>query len=87
MATEDHEKPGRRGSVLGVAAYLLVPGERRWRAAGHFGRAALETVRGVRALTVPARSDLERQRGAGEGGRNEPDAGGSRSGRQKIEID
>ena len=42
-----------RGSLLGVAAYLLVPGERgRW-AAGHFRRAGFELLRGVGALRVP----------------------------------
>ena len=41
---------GRRGSLLGVAAYVLVPGERRRQAAGHFRRAGLEVLRGVGEL-------------------------------------
>jgi hypothetical protein len=43
----------RRRSLLGVAAYVLVPGERRKRAAGHFRRAGLEVLRGVAALARP----------------------------------
>ncbi|BBL78778.1 hypothetical protein RxyAA322_06320 [Rubrobacter xylanophilus] len=43
-----------RGSLLGVVAYLLVPGERRVRAAGHFRRAGVEVVRGLGALVKPA---------------------------------
>ncbi|MDQ4062473.1 MAG: hypothetical protein M3122_00915 [Actinomycetota bacterium] len=41
---------GRRGSLLGVIAYVLVPGERRRRAAGHFQRAGVEVLRGMGAL-------------------------------------
>ncbi len=66
---------GKRRSALGVAAYLLVPGERRRRAAGHFGRAAMEAARGVRALSVP-RLDTREE--------SEDDAPGG--GRQRIEI-
>lgn len=40
----------RKGSLLGVAAYLLVPGERRVRAAGHFRKAGFEALRGLGAL-------------------------------------
>ncbi|MEW6636968.1 MAG: hypothetical protein AB1425_09180, partial [Actinomycetota bacterium] len=43
----------RRHPVLGVLAYLLVPGERRARAAGHFRRAGMEVVRGVAAFVRP----------------------------------
>ncbi len=43
----------RRGSLLGVLAYVLVPGERRVRAAGHFRRAGFETLKGVGALVRP----------------------------------
>ena len=46
----------RRGSLLGVAAYVLVPGERRVRAAGHFRRAGFEVLRGVGALAATGRS-------------------------------
>ncbi len=40
---------GRR-SLLGVVAYVLVPGERRRRAVGHFRRAGLEVLRGASEL-------------------------------------
>lgn len=46
MAPERREK----GSLLGAVAYLLVPGERRKRAAGHFRKAGFEALRGVAAL-------------------------------------
>jgi len=36
-----------------VVAYVLVPGERRRRAAGHFRRAGFEVLRGVRELARP----------------------------------
>jgi hypothetical protein len=45
----------RRGSLLGVVAYVLVPGERRRRAAGHFRRAGFEVLRGVGELARPER--------------------------------
>jgi hypothetical protein len=44
----------RKGSLLGVVAYVLVPGERRVRAARHFRRAGLETLKGVGELLKPA---------------------------------
>jgi hypothetical protein len=47
------EERRRRGSLLGVIAYMLVPGERRARAAGHFRRAGFETLKGVGALLRP----------------------------------
>jgi hypothetical protein len=50
---------GRRGSLLGVVAYVLVPGERRRRAAGHFRRAGLEAFRGVRELARPEKPPEE----------------------------
>ena len=59
-------RPRRRRSILGVAAYVLVPGERRRRAAGHFRRAGLEILRGTRELARPE-SSLE----GGEAGRRE----------------
>lgn len=43
----------RRGSLLGVVAYALVPGERRVRAARHFRKAGFEALRGVGALVRP----------------------------------
>ncbi len=47
--------PGRRegGSVIGAVAYILVPGERRKKAAGHFRKAGFEALRGVAALAKP----------------------------------
>ena len=58
------EMPGeprlRRGrSLLGVAAYVLVPGERRRRAVGHFRRAGLEVLRGTRELARLERTPEE----------------------------
>jgi hypothetical protein len=50
------EEKGRKGSLLGVVAYVLVPGERRVRAAGHFRRAGFEALRGVGTLLRPERS-------------------------------
>ncbi len=43
----------RRGSLLGVVAYALVPGERRVRAVGHFRKAGFEALKGVGALVRP----------------------------------
>lgn len=68
---EERVEPRRRRSVLGVVAYLLVPGERRRRAAGHFRRAGFEVLRGVGEL-----ARLERP----------PDAEGPRR-REHIEIE
>ena len=50
---------GGRGSLLGVVAYVLVSGERRRRAAGHFRRAGFEALRGVRALARPEKPPEE----------------------------
>jgi hypothetical protein len=50
---EERVEPRRKRSVLGVVAYVLVPGERRRRAATHFRRAGLELLRGVGALARP----------------------------------
>jgi hypothetical protein len=44
-----------RHPFLAVAAYVLVPGERRMRAMGHFRRAGVEALRGLGALAVPGR--------------------------------
>ena len=49
------DPPKKRYRSLGLAAYLLVPGERRVQAARHFGRAGIEALRGVRALVTPER--------------------------------
>jgi hypothetical protein len=43
----------RKGTTLGVIAYVLVPGERRVRAAGHFRKAGFEMLRGVAELAKP----------------------------------
>lgn len=68
--------------MLGVVAYLIVPGERRRRASGHFERAALEAARGVRALSKPQIRDAK----DGHAASPEPDSGEQR-GRQRIDID
>ena len=65
------EQPRRRGSLLGAVAYLLVPGERRKQAAGHFRKAGFEALKGVGVLARPEKSP-----------ENAPVAR-----RQKIEID
>ena len=41
--------------LLGLVAYVLVPGERRVRAARHLRRAGIEVLRGVGALVTPER--------------------------------
>jgi hypothetical protein len=48
--------PPRGRSLLGVVAYVLVPGERRRRAAGHFLQAGVEVLRGARELARPERA-------------------------------
>ena len=47
------ERRRERRSLLGVVAYMLVPGERRRRALGHFRRAGLEVLRGASELARP----------------------------------
>ena len=47
------EERQRKGSLLGVVAYVLVPGERRTRAARHFRKAGFETLKGFGALVGP----------------------------------
>ena len=39
--------------MLGVVAYVAVPGERRKKAAVHFRRAGFEALKGVAALARP----------------------------------
>jgi hypothetical protein len=53
--------PRRRRSLLGVVAYVLVPGERRRRAAGHFRRAGFEVLRGARELARPEGAETVRR--------------------------
>ncbi len=50
------EEKQHKGSLLGVMAYILVPGERRVRAAGHFRKAGFEALKGVGALVRPEKS-------------------------------
>jgi hypothetical protein len=45
----------RTGSLLGVLAYVVVPGERRQRAAMYFRRAGVEAAKGVGVLMRPER--------------------------------
>jgi hypothetical protein len=66
LPPETPDQLSRRRSMLGVVAYVLVPGERRRRAAGHFRRAGFEVLRGVGELARPGRP-LE----VGETGRRE----------------
>jgi hypothetical protein len=42
-----------KGGLLGVIAYVAVPGERRKKAAVHFRRAGLEALKGVATLAWP----------------------------------
>ncbi len=59
-----------KGGLLGVIAYVAVPGERRKKAAVHFRRAGFEALKGVAALAPPD---------AGGGGREQPP-------RERIEV-
>jgi hypothetical protein len=65
------EERRRKGSLLGVVAYVLVPGERRVRAASHFRKAGLETLMGFGEFVRPDKRQ---------------DSSGS-SGRERIQID
>ena len=47
------DRRGQRGSLLGVIAYIAVPGERRRKAGTHFRRAGFEALKGVAALARP----------------------------------
>ncbi len=42
-----------KGGLLGVIAYVAVPGERRKKATVHFRRAGFEALKGVAALARP----------------------------------
>ncbi len=55
--------PQKRYPLLGLAAYLLVPGARRVRAARHFSRAGIEVLRGVGALVTPETRQQEGESG------------------------
>jgi hypothetical protein len=65
------EERRRKGSLLGVVAYVLVPGERRVRAARHFRKAGFETLKGFGELMRP---------------QGQPDAPGSTD-RERIKIE
>ena len=65
------EERRRRSSLLGVIAYVLVPGERRVRAAAHFRKAGFETLKGVGTLLRPEKL---------------PESSGAER-RERIEID
>ena len=71
--------PPRGRSLLGVVAYVLVPGERRRRAAGHFLRAGVEVLLGARELARPERTPEGTPEGAETGRRGER--------RERIEIE
>ena len=47
----------RKGFLLGVLTYALVPGARRVRAAEHFRRAGFVALKGVGALMRPQEPD------------------------------
>ncbi|MBA2534894.1 MAG: hypothetical protein H0V21_07770 [Rubrobacter sp.] len=65
------EERKRRSSLLGVVAYVLVPGERRVQAAKHFRKAGFEALKGFGELVRP------------EGQSGSPEA----AGRERIEIE
>ena len=46
-----------KGGLLGVIAYVAVPGGRRKKAAIHFRRAGFEALKGVAALARPERTE------------------------------
>lgn len=71
--------PPRGRSLLGVVAYVLVPGERRQRAAGHFLRAGVEVLRGARELARPERAPEGAETGRRGERRGQP--------RERIEIE
>lgn len=43
--------------LLAATAYLLVPGERRKKAGGHFRKAGFEALKGVNALAKPVKPE------------------------------
>jgi hypothetical protein len=65
------EERQRKGSLLGVVAYVLVPGERRVRAARHFRKAGFEALKGFGELMRPEKP---------------PESSGT-GGRERIEIE
>jgi hypothetical protein len=67
----DEKKKRAKYPILGAAAYLLIPGERRKKAAVHFRKAGFEAVKGVAALARPEK----------------PPENDERQARQRINID
>jgi hypothetical protein len=65
------EEKRSKGTLLGVIAYVLVPGERRVRAARHFRKAGFEALQGVGELVKPEK----------------PQASSGSAGRERIEIE
>jgi hypothetical protein len=65
------EEKRSKGTLLGVIAYVLVPGERRVRAARHFRKAGFEMLKGVGELVRPEK----------------PQASSGPAGRERIEIE
>ncbi len=47
------DRRNEKGNLLGVIAYLAVPGERRRKAGSHFRKAGFEALKGVAALARP----------------------------------
>ncbi|WP_119067768.1 hypothetical protein [Rubrobacter indicoceani] len=70
----DSAKNPAKYPLLAATAYLLVPGERRKRASGHFRKAGFEALKGVNALAKPA-------------GPEEGSSEAKRGQRQSISID
>lgn len=58
---EKQREPGKY-PLLGAAAYLLVPGERRKKAATHFRKAGFEAARGIAALAKPEKPTEETEK-------------------------
>ncbi|MBA2694246.1 MAG: hypothetical protein H0U65_17410 [Rubrobacter sp.] len=50
---DEKKSAARKYPLLGAAAYLLVPGERRKKAAGHFRKAGFEAAKGLGMLVKP----------------------------------
>jgi len=56
----ENESKDKR-TMLGVMAYLVVPGERRRQAATHFQKAGFEALKGFGALARPPEKSVERK--------------------------
>ncbi|MGH3086838.1 MAG: hypothetical protein ACRDSJ_05905 [Rubrobacteraceae bacterium] len=53
---DDKKRETKKYPLLGAAAYILVPGERRKKAVGHFRKAGFEAARGLGALVMPEKA-------------------------------